>query len=151
MKRTWSDGTSALVLSPQELVERLASLVPPPRKNQILYHGVLAAHSAWRAEVVPKPIAQPGARKPRLTAAHVANRPAGPETRKDAGLGWADLLLRVFGEDGFRCPTGAMPMKLRSVVTAPTIARRVLAGLTRASARAPPAPSSGGDDREAQA
>jgi hypothetical protein len=39
-----------LVLSPQELVERLAAIVPPPRKNQILYHGVLAAHSAWRPD-----------------------------------------------------------------------------------------------------
>jgi hypothetical protein len=50
------------VRSPQELVERLSSLVPPPRKNQILYHGVLAAHSAWRALVVPKPIARPRTR-----------------------------------------------------------------------------------------
>jgi hypothetical protein len=100
MKRTWSDGTSALVLSPQELVERLAAIVPPPRKNQILYHGVLAAHSAWRALVVPKPIARPEPRQPKLSAPRTEDRP-----RKDTQLGWADLLLRVFGEDGFRCPT----------------------------------------------
>ena len=31
-----------------ELVERLAALVPPPRKNQVLYHGVLAPRAAWR-------------------------------------------------------------------------------------------------------
>ena len=151
MKRTWSDGTTALVLSPQELVERLAALVPPPRKNQILYHGVLAAHSAWRARVVPRPAAQPSARQPKLVPAPAVNPVAGTGRRDaDTRLGWADLLLRVFGEDGFRCPTCAMPMRLRSVVTDSTVARRVLAGLTRALARVPPPPTAGGDDRGAR-
>jgi len=55
LNRVWSDGTSALVLSPSELVERLVDLVPPPRANQVIYRGVLAANAAWRAEVVPSP------------------------------------------------------------------------------------------------
>jgi hypothetical protein len=55
LKRVWSDGTSALVFSPSELVERLVALVPPPRANQVIYRGVLAANAAWRAEVVPSP------------------------------------------------------------------------------------------------
>jgi hypothetical protein len=41
------------VYTPVELVERLCSLVPPPRANQVLYHGVLAANASWRREVVP--------------------------------------------------------------------------------------------------
>ena len=45
-KRVWSDGTSALVFSPSELVERLVALVPPPRANQVFYRGVVAANSA---------------------------------------------------------------------------------------------------------
>ncbi|MFO1539531.1 MAG: transposase, partial [Chloroflexota bacterium] len=55
LKRVWSDGTSALVFSPAELVERLVALVPPPRANQVIYRGVLAANAAWRAEVVSRP------------------------------------------------------------------------------------------------
>ena len=39
LKRVWSDGTSALVFSPSELVERLVALVPPPRANQVIYRG----------------------------------------------------------------------------------------------------------------
>ena len=35
LKRAWSDGTTALELSRLELVERLVSLVPPPRANQV--------------------------------------------------------------------------------------------------------------------
>ena len=49
MKRAWSDGTTEMRFTPLAFVERLASLVPPPRAHQVLYHGVLAPHSAWRA------------------------------------------------------------------------------------------------------
>lgn len=35
LKTPWSDGTTHLVLSPLELIEKLAALVPPPRLNLI--------------------------------------------------------------------------------------------------------------------
>jgi hypothetical protein len=41
-KTHWADGTCQLVLSPQELLEKLAAVVPPPRLNLVRYHGVLA-------------------------------------------------------------------------------------------------------------
>jgi hypothetical protein len=48
--------TSAhLEFSPIELLEKLAALVPPPRVNQVLVHGVLAPRAKWRQESVPKP------------------------------------------------------------------------------------------------
>ena len=55
LKRAWSDGTTALELSRLELVERLVALVPPPRANQVHYHGVLASRSRLRARVRPTP------------------------------------------------------------------------------------------------
>ena len=49
-----------------ELVERLVALVPPPRANQVIYRGVLAANAAWRPEVVPSPLPEtPDAAKAR--------------------------------------------------------------------------------------
>ena len=51
LKQPWADGTGAIQLSRLELMERLAALVPPPRKNQVLYHGVLASRAAWRASL----------------------------------------------------------------------------------------------------
>lgn len=54
LKRAWSDGTTAIQLSPVELAEKLAAIIPPPRANQTLYAGILAGNAAWRAEVVPK-------------------------------------------------------------------------------------------------
>lgn len=52
-----ADGTTSLVLSPTELIEKLAALVPPPRANVIRYHGVLAPAAAARAQIVPGPSA----------------------------------------------------------------------------------------------
>ena len=46
LKSIWSDGTYQIVLSPQELLEKLAALVPPPRLNLVRYHGVLAPNAA---------------------------------------------------------------------------------------------------------
>jgi hypothetical protein len=36
-------------------MERLAALVPPPRKNQVLYHGVLAPRAPMRLQAVVLP------------------------------------------------------------------------------------------------
>jgi hypothetical protein len=42
------------VMTPLELLARLAALVPPPRYPLLRYHGVLAPRSAWRCDVVPR-------------------------------------------------------------------------------------------------
>ena len=54
LRRAWSDGSTALLLEPLELLERLAALVPPPRRPLLAYHGLLAPRSRWRAAIVPK-------------------------------------------------------------------------------------------------
>jgi hypothetical protein len=43
------------VMTPLELLARLASLIPPPRYPLSRFHGVLAPRSKWRKEVVPRP------------------------------------------------------------------------------------------------
>jgi hypothetical protein len=42
LKRRWRDGTTHMVFEAEELLEKLVSLVPPPRAHQVRYHGVLA-------------------------------------------------------------------------------------------------------------
>ena len=144
-KRVWSDGTAALVFTPLELVERLVSLVPPPRANQVIYRGVLAGNAAWRGEVVPTP-------KPESPDAAAARR-AKRLTRHprinlvDERPSWADLLERVFAVDAFACPGCGGRLLLRCVVLQPHAARRIVAGLQRATG--PPSPSPAGEDRRA--
>jgi hypothetical protein len=52
LKSPWSDGTTHLVYEPLDFLAKLAALIPRPHKNLVLYHGVLAARSRWRARVV---------------------------------------------------------------------------------------------------
>ena len=37
LKSCWRDGTTHVVLTPLELVEKLAALIPPPRMNLVRY------------------------------------------------------------------------------------------------------------------
>jgi hypothetical protein len=51
LKTAWVDGTRQLVFEPLELLEKLAALVPRPRINLVLYHGVLAPIQAGEHEL----------------------------------------------------------------------------------------------------
>ncbi|MBI4190672.1 MAG: transposase, partial [Betaproteobacteria bacterium] len=55
LKTSYRDGTSHLVMSPLEFMQRLAALVPRPRLHLIRFHGVLAPHAKLRAAIVPIP------------------------------------------------------------------------------------------------
>ncbi len=130
-KRIWNDGTAGIVLSPTELLQRMAALVPPPRTHTVLYHGVLASHSALRSSIVPKPprrTCHGSLRSPRLP-----NPLPGPHR-----FHWSDLLARVFGVDAFACPRCDGRMTVRAVVLPGPGTLDVLSGL-QGAARAPPA------------
>ena len=45
------DGCTELLLSPLELIQRLAALIPPTRAHRHRYHGVLAPNATLRAPV----------------------------------------------------------------------------------------------------
>ena len=61
LKRPWSDGTTYLLFEPVEFLEKLAAVTPRPEINLVLYHGVLAPHARWRAEVVAYIVARTSA------------------------------------------------------------------------------------------
>jgi hypothetical protein len=78
-----------LRLSPLELLERLAALIPPPRLHRHRYHGVLAPNSPQRAQVSAL-AHQPAPPPPK--AADASPAPARSPTRHL----WALLLARIF-------------------------------------------------------
>jgi hypothetical protein len=49
----WSDGTTGIRLSPVELLEKLAALVPLPRVHLVRYGGCLALYSHLRGAIIP--------------------------------------------------------------------------------------------------
>jgi hypothetical protein len=122
-KQRWRDGTSHVVFTPHELIEKLIPLIPRPRSHLVRYHGIFGPAAKDRDKVVPRsgpvdfggptPVAEARdidpSRIPRL------NR-----------LPWAVLLKRVFLVDVLECPKCAGRMKILAVVTAPTTVRRIL-------------------------
>ena len=144
LRRPWRDGTAAFLYSAVELTEKLAALVVRPRVHTVHYHGVFAAHSAWRAEVVvdPAEVARRreagAAKRTEQTLARRKRRSRDP--RRGFGCPWSELLERVFGTSGFTCPRCGSQMRLRAIVVGPPATTRILAGLAHSS-RAPPAPA----------
>ena len=70
------DGPRALVLTPLQLIDKVAALVPPPRVHRHRYYGVLAPNAPLRAAVtalapvpVPAPAAGTSAAAPHRAAA----------------------------------------------------------------------------------
>ena len=53
LKYPLPNGSYALELTPQEMMKRLALLVPRPRIHLVRYKGVFASSSSWRQRIVP--------------------------------------------------------------------------------------------------
>jgi hypothetical protein len=126
LRHPWRDGTTGVIFEPREFLARLASLVPPPRANQLRYHGILAPAASWRDKVVPDPESAPDD----TTAVPRKHRPS-----------WAMLLKRVFALDALRCPRCGGPMRVLAAITdMRTIARFSI--YLRGTRAPPPADSS---------
>ena len=89
LRRPWSDGTTHLLFAGVELLEKLAAIIPRPRINLLLYHGVLGARACWRSLVTSygrlqavssgdAPDAQPATCTPAFVSQH-PDRPDSPE------------------------------------------------------------------------
>ena len=133
LKTPWSDGTSHLLLSPMELLEKRAALVPPPRFHLLRYHGVLAPRARDRDRIVPtQPVAESTAADRAASAPPCGHR-----------LGWAALLARGLATDLSACPAGGGRLRIIAALTDPDSIRTYLQGVgpsAGAPPRAPPLP-----------
>ena len=102
MKRVFSDGTRAILLSPLELIEKLCAMVPPSRAHQTLYTGVFSSHSKWRNLVVLDPVARKGF------------NPVTVDKKKVKNHQRAKLLMRIFKIDVGTCPKCGTDMEIRA-------------------------------------
>jgi hypothetical protein len=53
LRRPWADRTTHVSMTASTFLSRLASLVPRPRANTLIYSGVLAGNATGRKKVVP--------------------------------------------------------------------------------------------------
>jgi hypothetical protein len=126
--RPWSDGTTGIKLSPLELLEKLAALVPLPRMHLVRYGGCLAPHSHLRAAIIPTP------------------RQQGVEAPKGHGPSpnwtWARLLKRVFAIDMEHCPVCQQGrLRIIAAITERSVIQKILRHLKLAVDPPPIAPA----------
>ena len=93
LKTPWRDGTTHLVMSPLEFMQRLAALVPRPRLHLIRFHGVLAPSSTNSAKL--RALVVPQEPEPAAQAAQPAECEATCVHHRPVRLSWAKLLKRV--------------------------------------------------------
>jgi hypothetical protein len=126
--RPWSDGTTGIKLSPLELLEKLAAIVPQPRAHLVRYAGCLAPHSKLRPAIIPTP-RQQGA--------------DGDESKTGTPYwNWARLLGRVFNLDMATCPFCRRgSLHIIAAITEESVITRILRHLKLASVPPPIAPA----------
>jgi hypothetical protein len=158
-------GSLFLLLTPDELLSRIATLVPPPRSHAPRYHGLFAPNAKHRGRVVPSPAppAQPSdpCHPPAPPSPASKNRPpsssqpfqltppvSGPPGRPAPRyrVPWSELLRKVFAIDVLECPRCGGRLELIAIISEPGVAKRILDHLGLASQAPPLARARAADD-----
>jgi hypothetical protein len=132
-------GRVSQILTPLEFMDRLAALIPPPRRHRHRYYGVLAPNSPLR---------------PAVTALAAAPEPGPVETEtaaqeslvsRAARYVWAMLLARIYEVFPLTCPKCGGEMRIIAFIDDPTEVKKILTHLGEptaapilAAARGPP-------------
>ncbi len=124
-RKSTRPATSGVVdLSPFEFLDRLAALIPPPRKHRHRYHGVFAPNHPLRPAVTAMEIGNLGnQREAAVRTDSTAEKACSHDTSRFA---WAKLLARVGESFPLACPTCGGDIRLINFITQPGPIRRIL-------------------------
>jgi len=152
-KSSTPDAQGVIHLSPHELLDRLADLVPPPRKHRHRYHGVFAPNHPLRRAVTALAIGN--ASSPPLPpgegrgegAGNTGSLPQSPRSHDTSRIAWAKLLARISEQFPLECPACGGDIRLIAFITDPAPIRKILEAIGEpleppplAPARGPPTP-----------
>jgi len=125
-KSTRPGANGVVELTPFEFLNRLADLVPPPRKHRHRYHGVFAPNHRLRKAVTSLAIGNGGKRCDTATggdasddhatggccdANHATQKPRSHDTSR---IAWAKLMARMGEEFPLQCPGCGGDIRLRA-------------------------------------
>lgn len=132
------DGRTELVLTPLELLDKLAHLVTPPRLHKHRYCGVLAPNAKLRRAVTESAcpagatlqLLQDAQSRMGLTgspgeADEMDNKPTSTLSRAAARC-WALLLVRIYECLPLLCPRCGEPMRVIAFVQDPEVVEKIL-------------------------
>lgn len=142
------DGQSVLYLTPLEFLDKLAALIPPPRKHRHRYHGVLAPNAPLRHAVTAYAGLPLGDE-----AAIIVQKAVAAEDETEGDLNkpsstaylWAMLIARIYEICPLICPQCGGELKIVAFLTEADPIRRLLSHIGEPAkpprttpARAPP-------------
>ena len=155
-KSTRPGANGVVELSPFEFLDRLADLVPPPRKHRHRYHGVFAPNHRLRKAVTALAIGNVSKQREATTGGDGndgratggccdANPNQKPRSHDTSRIAWAKLMARVGEEFPLECPACGGDIRLIAFITEPGPIRKILTHLgepleqpTVSPARGPP-------------
>lgn len=132
-------GRVSQILTPLELMDRLAALIPPPRRHRHRYCGVLAPNSPLRPAVTAlAAVPEPGPVRVDAVAEESS-------VSRAARYVWAMLLARICEVFPLTCPKCGGAMRIIAFIDDPTEVKKILTHLGEpatlrlvAPARGPP-------------
>ena len=131
----WNNGITHVLLSPLELIEKLAALVPLPNMHTTRYWGALAPNSKMRKEVIPGQT-RAEIKKEKEKSAEQED----PERKPNKGS-WAKLLSKVFGLDISKCRECGGEMRVIASVVRVDVIKKILTHLGLSPQPPPVAPA----------
>jgi hypothetical protein len=130
-KSTAPAAQGVVRFSPHEFLDRLADLVPPPRKHRHRYHGVFAPNHPLRPLVTALAIGNAGKSAVQATRESDGACPTGAADERrshdTSRLAWGKLLARIAEVFPLVCPACGGDIRLISFITDPTPIRMILA------------------------
>jgi len=112
------DSVRSIQMTTEEFFDKLAKLIPPPRRHLHHYHGVFASNAPkrkWVTAYADQMLNEPKAYCIKKTAEKVTY----------ASLTWAKLITRIYEVDPLQCSCGKR-MKIIGFVTNPYLIRKIL-------------------------
>jgi len=139
-KSTRPGANGVVELTPFEFLDRLADLVPPPRKHRHRYHGVFAPNHRLRKAVTALAIGNIGKQREATTGGDGndgratggccdANPNQKPRSHDTSRIAWAKLMARVGEEFPLECPACGGDIRLIAFITEPGPIRKILTHL----------------------
>jgi len=142
-KPTRPGASGVIELTPFEFLDRLAALIPPPRRHRHRYHGVFAPNHPLRPAVTALAIGNIGKQRDAKKREHdgvsdaagsgccgsagtIDTKPCHHDTSR---IAWAKLLARVGEEFPLTCPNCGGDIRLISFITDPGPIRKILTHL----------------------
>jgi hypothetical protein len=166
LRRPWTDGTRAIRFEPSEFLEKLAAMIPKPRINLLVYHGVFGPHARGRQDAVrrahegaartaapPSPgeaASGPASAAPTAAPATEPNGgdpatprppPQAPGYVRPKHFTWAALLERTFAIDVLACPECGGRLRLIATITDSRVIDKILTHLGLPTASPTPMPA----------